>query len=228
MKYLSISTNLNVSSNSTSSGDGSSTRVNPPRSTTPTHTPSSSIPRKRFSSDAIPVEMNVVKLESVKDSVKSSRSILVHHLDLTGFQKCGLVFANPSELSLAMRDAFVHGTGWVLVSYTAQSTLAFKSKGDNFIDFVSELRDDEIQFGLIRLSIVKEESGEIGFRDVLINWLGPQVTNVQKGKKKAHMGALQRLLYPYHAELVVVAKDHLTEEIVRERSAPLSGSHVID
>jgi hypothetical protein len=65
-------------------------------------------------------------------------------------------------------------------------------------------------------------------RDVFIQWIGCNVSAIQKGIKKAHVGEVKLLLQPFHAELHATSRDNFTEAVVLDRSSPLSGSHVID
>jgi hypothetical protein len=90
-------------------------------------------------------------------------------------------------------------------------------------------------------------------RDIFIGWIGPKVGIVQKGRKKAHVGEVKELLkvlplslcffkltqtpthphppqkkQPFHAELFALRRTNFTESVVRENSAPGTGSHMID
>jgi hypothetical protein len=65
-------------------------------------------------------------------------------------------------------------------------------------------------------------------RDVFIAWTGPKVGLMEKGKKKSHLGALQALLSPAHAQLECVNKQNFTEANVVYKSDPKAGSHIIE
>eukprot|EP01103_Thecamoeba_quadrilineata_P019864 TRINITY_DN8252_c0_g1_i1.p1 TRINITY_DN8252_c0_g1~~TRINITY_DN8252_c0_g1_i1.p1 ORF type:complete len:519 (+),score=105.47 TRINITY_DN8252_c0_g1_i1:39-1595(+) len=152
--------------------------------------------------------------------------------DLSCLEKAGLTLVSPDEYSKARDDLDEARDGWLLIGYTGNNTLALQDQGKNIAELVDQLKDNEIQYGLIMLQITttNQSTGikENSTRAVFVNWVGPNVTILQKGKKKTHIGALQKLMQPYHAELVAVSKERFTEATLKERSAPLSGSHVID
>lgn len=100
-------------------------------------------------------------------------------------------------------------------------------------DFVGHLQEDQIQYIVVRLlekskAIQDRKDGKQVTRDVFIQWLGPDVRPVEKGKKQAHLGSVTKLLSPVHAEIVAINKKNINHDTVFDRSNPLSGSHVID
>lgn len=62
----------------------------------------------------------------------------------------------------------------------------------------------------------------------MIAWTGPSVKKIEASKKKTHIGTIKEVLQPFHADLEAISKENFTEEVVYDRSKPLSGSHVID
>jgi len=79
---------------------------------------------------------------------------------------------------------------------------------------------------LIRIEAKKD--GHDTRRDVFIHWTGPGVKGFDKAKKKANNGEIEAFLAPNHAQLEALTRNNFTEAVVRDRSGPLSGSHVID
>jgi len=51
---------------------------------------------------------------------------------------------------------------------------------------------------------------------------------MKKAKKRANLGELEALLVPNHSQLEALNKANFTDEVIKDRSGPLSGSHVID
>eukprot|EP01119_Soliformovum_irregulare_P018075 TRINITY_DN547_c0_g1_i4.p4 TRINITY_DN547_c0_g1~~TRINITY_DN547_c0_g1_i4.p4 ORF type:complete len:103 (-),score=24.25 TRINITY_DN547_c0_g1_i4:886-1194(-) len=91
---------------------------------------------------------------------------------------------------------------------------------------VSHLKDDQIQYCLIRLPEVNSvkdavnvdrKDGKILTKDIFINWSGPAVRQIEKGQKKSHVGDVSAYLKPFHADLSAVNRENFTEEVVRER-----------
>lgn len=83
-----------------------------------------------------------------------------------------------------------------------------------------------MQYAVIRIPDKKDKTDTV--RDVMISWSGPSVGIMERSKKKVHIGEVKELLTPYHADLEAISKSNFTENVVMERSGPLSGSHVID
>jgi len=129
---------------------------------------------------------------------------------------------NLSELNEAKTNLFNPSSysGWVLLEYVKPAVLHFTKTGNGTVDELSShLLDDQVQYALLRLK---------GGRDVFISWVGPAVGVFEKGKKKSHASDAMRFLQPFHVELTVVNRAKFTEEIVKAKTEPNSGSHVID
>lgn len=83
-----------------------------------------------------------------------------------------------------------------------------------------------MQYAVIRIPDKKDKTDTV--RDVMIAWTGPSMKIMERSKKKVHIGEVKEVLSPFHADLEAIAKTNFTEAIIMDRSAPLSGSHVID
>jgi len=62
----------------------------------------------------------------------------------------------------------------------------------------------------------------------LLSWWGPEHSKIKSAKKKTHNADVKRVLTHAHAEIEVINLANFNEDNVRDRSNPLSGSHVID
>lgn len=125
--------------------------------------------------------------------------------------------------------------GWILLSYTAPNVVSYTAHGTGPLSEVtSQLKDDQMQYFIIRVPIDDTDTppgAEITVnkvRDASVAWTGPRVGLMEKAKKKSHIGALQALLTPVHAQLYCTNKAALTEKTLREKSDPKAGSHIID
>jgi len=121
-------------------------------------------------------------------------------------------------------------SGFVVLNYTGPATLALAHQGSGGVsELVALLQDDQVQYCVVRVPLdrgsLKKEGESQKTRDVFIQWSGPRVGQIEKGKKKAHVGAVQRSLPPTHATLFATSKRHFTEDEVIAKSDPLSGSH---
>eukprot|EP01088_Endostelium_zonatum_P018380 TRINITY_DN5881_c0_g1_i1.p1 TRINITY_DN5881_c0_g1~~TRINITY_DN5881_c0_g1_i1.p1 ORF type:complete len:651 (-),score=156.16 TRINITY_DN5881_c0_g1_i1:135-2087(-) len=162
-----------------------------------------------------------------------------------------LSFKNKEEFYEGMRRTFPTSVknGYLLLGYSKDTELQYldSSPGGSVKELVSKLADDQIQYALLRVPVTLAteaesmmqgtnkgaaapgpQGGENKTRDIFIAWTGPKVGILQRGKKKAHIGELMRLLSPFHAELTAVNREHFDEKTVIEKSNALSGSHVID
>jgi len=54
------------------------------------------------------------------------------------------------------------------------------------------------------------------------------MSKIKMAKRKTHLSDVQKLLSPNHGQLEVLGKKDFTEDIIRERSGPGTGSHVIE
>jgi len=125
--------------------------------------------------------------------------------------------------------------GWILLSYTGPNTVSYTSHGTGPLSEVTnQLKDDQMQYFIIRVPLEDTDTppgAEISVakvRDASVAWTGPKVGLIEKGKKKSHIGALQALLVPVHAQLYCTNKANLTEKNLKEKSDPKAGSHIID
>jgi len=127
--------------------------------------------------------------------------------------------------------------GWILMGYRDPNTIVYEAHGTGPLsEITSRLQDDKVQYFIIRIPLDDHAShvaagAEIQVsktRDVMVSWTGPKVGMIEKGKKKSHLGAMTALLTPVHAELYAVNKANITEKVLKEKSEPHAGSHIID
>jgi len=126
---------------------------------------------------------------------------------------------------------------WILLSYRDPQTIVLEANGTGPLSEVTNLlKEDQVQYFLIRVPLgdTREHvsaGAEINVskvRDYCVAWTGPKVGMIEKGKKKADLGAVQALLSPSHAQLYATNRANITEESLKIKSDPKSGSHTID
>jgi len=132
-------------------------------------------------------------------------------------------FNNAMDLIFNNQSSY---QGWVLLGYVSNTKISLISAGEKIEELVEYLEDNHIQYMLIRLPTTK--SNQVVSRDIFIQWIGPKVSTVEKGRKGTHVGEVKQLFQPYHADLTAIGKTHFTVPVILDRSEPLSGSHVID
>ena len=133
----------------------------------------------------------------------------------------------------------------VIVGYRDDNTLELKATGDGgvneMVQFIKVsyiysvvaalfiiLQEDECQYCLVRVPDRSKSTIQETTRDIFIQWIGPKVSVIKRGKKASHLGRVQEVLQPYHAAISATNKANFNENNVMNKSMPLSGSHVID
>jgi len=133
---------------------------------------------------------------------------------------------NVEKLNDALHHVLSHSSfsGWLLVGYISERELGLQSYGTGDLEELKTyFRDDETQYALLRVHMGAHKT-----RDVLIFWMGKDVSLFQRGIKKSHEGEVKLIIKPVHAEIYVNNRKNLTLDNLLEKSHPLSGSHVID
>lgn len=139
-----------------------------------------------------------------------------------------LKFENPEEFNALMNERFGKGpiASYVVLGYSGPQTVRMQAGGEGGVtELVQQLKDDQIQYGLIRITYF--EDGNPLTRDVFVQWNGPKVSAIQKGIKKAHCGELKSVLCPTAIEILASSKTNFTLETLVARSAP-TASRIID
>lgn len=137
-------------------------------------------------------------------------------------------FDNIEDFNKVMDENFGKGpvASYVVLGYNSNNTLYMQSGGEGGVtELVSQLQDDQIQYGLIRISY--KEDGHALTRDVFVQWNGPKVSAIQKGIRKGHCGEVKNALCPTAIEILASSKSNFTLETLLARSAP-TASRIID
>jgi hypothetical protein len=137
-------------------------------------------------------------------------------------------FDNPEDFNKLMDDRFGKGpiASYVVLGYNANGSIRMQAGGEGSVtEMICHLRDDEIQYCLIRISYL--EDGHSLTRDVFVQWNGPKVSAIQKGIKKAHCGEVKNALCPTAIEILASSKSNFTLDTLVARSAP-TATRIID
>lgn len=192
---------------------------------TPTSSPRGKVHKKRSQKKKVLAdekdgkEVRDKRKKKRKKRVRAPRSSLLKTLKLS----------NEEKLNEVMDDVFSTNSllGWVIIGYENKKTIALQSFGKGTVaEMVENLKDDEIQYCLVRIPIT--DRGTQTTTDVFIMWIGSEVGLLDKGRKKSHVGEVQNMMQPFHADLTAISKENFTTDVVVEKSKPNAGSHVID
>ena len=103
------------------------------------------------------------------------------------------------EAQAALFNANARGCAWLLLNYVGFTTVHFTAGGSDSVEELRpHLQDEEIQYALVRLPLPDGST-----RDVFVQFTGPGVGIIEKGKKTAHLGDVQALLQPFHKDVSV-------------------------
>lgn len=116
------------------------------------------------------------------------------------------------EAQSALFSANARGGGWLLLNYVGSAVVHFASGGSDSVDDLrGQFEDDQIQYALARLD-VPGQTGSDSTRDVFVQWTGPGVGIIEKGRKTAHLGEAQAILQPFHADVRVTNRERFDTE----------------
>eukprot|EP01087_Luapelamoeba_hula_P001154 TRINITY_DN108_c0_g1_i1.p1 TRINITY_DN108_c0_g1~~TRINITY_DN108_c0_g1_i1.p1 ORF type:complete len:164 (+),score=26.27 TRINITY_DN108_c0_g1_i1:39-494(+) len=122
-------------------------------------------------------------------------------------------------------------SGFIVLRYTGNTSLGLQATGAGGVEELGpHFRDEEVQYAVVRVALEKydtprREGDVVRTRDVFIQWVGPGVGIIEKGRKRSHLGEVEKILSPTHATLFATSKKRLDERTVIEKSDPASGSH---
>jgi len=140
-------------------------------------------------------------------------------------------FSNQEEFEEAKAQLLDPKTsgGWLTVGYSSPLTLVMQGHGDGGVEeLLNSLDDSQIQYIMFRLSAPVDGVAKNATKDVFINWIGPKVGGLEKGKKRLYVDTVQQMFKPYHCALEAVGRRTFNEKTIRERIGHYGGSHTID
>jgi hypothetical protein len=115
------------------------------------------------------------------------------------------------EAQAALFNSNAASSAWLLLNYVGSDTIHFASGGENPGYISAQLVDDQIQYALVRLA-VPGQTGRASMRDVFVQWIGPGVGIIEKGRKYGHVEDAKELLQPFHAEVYVTNRQRFDTE----------------
>ncbi|KCV71974.1 hypothetical protein H696_01382 [Fonticula alba] len=116
---------------------------------------------------------------------------------------------------------------FLITGYKDDNTLTVLESGTGGVEVLKErLAEDKVLYILLRITDIKD--GNALYRDVLLSWWGPKVSKIKAARMRTHHSLVFDTLRPNHSQLEVLGKREFTEQIIRDRSSPGSGSHVIE
>jgi hypothetical protein len=117
------------------------------------------------------------------------------------------------------------GINWALVSYDAprSKTLTLVGTGSGGVsEFITQLKDDIVGYGLVRLIETVDNSQTVKF--CFVNWTGPNINRMQRAGLATHKGFVTELFHPYHVDLECEKPSEVSEEIIYAKIKKAAGT----
>eukprot|EP01132_Coremiostelium_polycephalum_P002652 gene2652-3292_t len=114
-------------------------------------------------------------------------------------------------------------TNWVVFGYDGPNKIVFRNKGSNGVEELkSELKDDEVLYGYLRVVSGDNESKRAKF--VLISWCGESVGPLKRAKLSVHKASVKQIIKNYAVEVHGTKLEEITEEDILTRVKKASGA----
>jgi len=121
----------------------------------------------------------------------------------------------PDEKSIkdAVAEVRKGPANWVLLGYEGSSNIVVRGKGNGGVaELVKNLGDDKVLYGLVRKEEETDKQKRTKF--ACIFWVGDKVSFVAKAKVTPHKGELNKVLEPFHTEILASNVTDVTDEII--------------
>ena len=97
----------------------------------------------------------------------------------------------------------IDDTNWILYRFdSAKKNIHYHASGSGgYSQFVQEVRDELVMFGLLRFDMDDGDKGGGGFRPtkfVFVTWIGPDVPALVRAKANAEIKRVGREMSPFH------------------------------
>ncbi|EGG16271.1 actin binding protein [Cavenderia fasciculata] len=132
--------------------------------------------------------------------------------------------SNP-ELGEAYREVLADGndTNWTLFGYEGNSTIVLQGKGSGGLEELkSNLHDDQVQFGYLRVTSGDSESKRAKF--VLISWCGEKVGPLKRAKLSVHKASVKKVILNFAVEVHAEKQEELDEDEINTKVRKASGA----
>jgi len=178
-----------------------------------------------ISSEVVANKVGVTSGQKSKVRAEGTHELKVKQVTVTG-KRSNLVpmesgssikFADQASILDAIKDVRADDTptNWVLVGFAdgGSDTLTLLGKGTGGVNELKALlKDDEVQYGLVRLMDQIDNSATVKF--IFIHFVGEQVKYTRKARIGIHIGKVTEIFTPHHNELTISKLDDISEEII--------------
>lgn len=139
----------------------------------------------------------------------------------------GLLFDNEETVRGGLKSVRDDSSdiNWCIVSYDAprSKTLTLAGSGSGGVsEFIDNLKDDQVCYGLVRLIETVDNSQTVKF--CFVNWTGQNIHRMQRATLSTHKGFITNLFAPFHVDLECEKKDEVSESIIYAKIKKAAGT----
>ena len=99
-------------------------------------------------------------------------------------------------------------TTWAIFGYSSPTAIGLQAKGSSeWSEFVSHFKEDQAQFGFVRVTTGDSESKRAKF--VFISWVGTAVSPLKRAKVSVHKASVKEVVRDYAVEVYAEQIDEL-------------------
>ncbi|MDP2436304.1 MAG: hypothetical protein Q8P67_11210, partial [archaeon] len=130
----------------------------------------------------------------------------------------------PGDIPEVVRDLRNDSsdTDWLLLEAKGSSVVFQASGTGGFHEFIDNISDSKIQYGLLRLIQGDQESRRVKF--VFVRWVGPGCSGILKAKANTLKSTVVAMLGQYHVEIFAEDESELTLERITEKLKAAAGA----
>jgi len=111
---------------------------------------------------------------------------------------------------------------WTLASYAKKDTLSLiGSGGGGLTELLTKLEEENVNFGLIRLSITRDNHPETRF--VYLKWQPDSIKPMKKAEINTRSSSIAALFAPFHCDFHISKKEDISEQIILDSVLNVSG-----
>eukprot|EP01112_Ceratiomyxa_fruticulosa_P002788 TRINITY_DN1300_c0_g1_i1.p1 TRINITY_DN1300_c0_g1~~TRINITY_DN1300_c0_g1_i1.p1 ORF type:complete len:145 (-),score=28.47 TRINITY_DN1300_c0_g1_i1:251-685(-) len=135
-----------------------------------------------------------------------------------------MVDVSDPAISEAVRDVLSDATdtNWLVLGYEGNTIKVQSSGSGGLSEMVAVFRDDQSQYGYLRVNTGDAESKRTKF--ALISWCGEQVGALKRAKMSVHKASIKTVITNYAVEIHGTTVDDLSEDAIMSKIKKAQGA----
>jgi len=138
-------------------------------------------------------------------------------------EKIQILFTDESQFHETMKSVRnSKDINWMLASYANKNTLSVIGSGSGGLtELLSKLEEDNVDFGLIRVSITRDNHPETRF--AYLKWQPDSIKPMKKAEINTKSSAISNIFSPFHCEFFISKKEEISEQSLQDSVLSVSG-----